>query len=472
MTQMKAWVLKDIGKIEYSDVPKPVPGPGEVLVKVCATGICGSDVPRVYKTGAHNMPLVIGHEFAGIVEKVGAEQAEAGESGTLVRDGETGLSSADADMRVGVFPLIPCRQCGSCREGRYEMCRHYDYLGSRRDGGFAEYVAVPEANLIRLPDEVTYEEAAMMEPMAVAVHAIRRVLPLAGGSSRRFAPQDDMRTSGTGTVDLIGTEGRMDSAASREDKDVAVCIIGLGTIGQMLSDFLMDAGYRNIYAVGRKPLQKQLFAKLAEVHGILDPKAAVDGESAGKTADCPGNERKSTKCVNEHYCDSSAEDPVSWIMEKTDGAGADIVFECVGSCECINMAVEAAAPAGKVVMVGNPASDITFSRDTYWKILRNQLTVCGTWNSSFDLGRRTDAGLREKRSFCKDGRTKDDAADMGIGMWDYDIDDWKYVLDRLKSRAVHPESLISHRFALSDLESGLVIMRDKTEDYCKIITVV
>ncbi len=159
---MKAWVLHNIGNITLDAVTIPRPAAGEVLLKVRAAGICGSDIPRIYDTGAHSMPLIPGHEFAGEVAGVGA-----------------GVSDSWIGKRTGVFPLIPCRRCRPCSERRYEMCRGYSYLGSRRDGGFAEYVVVPEWNLIELAANVSYEEAAMSEPMAVAVHAIRRVQPKA-----------------------------------------------------------------------------------------------------------------------------------------------------------------------------------------------------------------------------------------------------------------------------------------------------
>ena len=203
---MKAWVLHDIGKITLDEVSVPQPAAGEVLLKVHAAGICGSDIPRIYDTGAHSMPLIPGHEFAGEVVGVGAE----------VKDAWIG-------KRVGVFPLIPCRECRPCSERRYEMCRSYSYLGSRRDGGFAEYVVVPEWNLIELADNVAYEEAAMSEPMAVAVHAIRRVQP---------------ETSDT----------------------VVVC--GLGTIGELIVMFLIDMGIKNILVVGNKDFQRQSVLKM------------------------------------------------------------------------------------------------------------------------------------------------------------------------------------------------------------------
>jgi len=105
------------------------------------------------------MPLIIGHEFSG-------EIAQCGEK----------ADSAWKGKRVGIFPLIPCGECTPCHNKMYEMCRHYSYLDSRRNGAFAEYVSVPEWNLIELPNNVSYEQAAMLEPMAVAAHSMRRCL--------------------------------------------------------------------------------------------------------------------------------------------------------------------------------------------------------------------------------------------------------------------------------------------------------
>ena len=362
---MKAWVLSDIGQIECMDVPKPEPAPGEALIRMLAAGICGSDVPRVYKTGAHMMPLIPGHEFSGVVELV---------------DGESSFSPGD---RVGIFPLIPCCKCESCQKGFYEMCRNYDYVGSRRDGAFAEYVTVPLKNLIKLPDEVSFEEAAMLEPMAVAVHAMRRGLGILAG---------------------IGSESQINT-------DVSVCVCGLGTIGMLLIDFLFEAGFRNIYAIGRRQTQRDRFAA-----------------TAGRYL----SDKDHSEWVDEHYVQSPS--------------ACDLFFECVGTNECINLAVESTAPGGSIVFVGNPASDVSFPRDVYWKILRNQIRITGTWNSSFAYGRNEGLASGE--------------------------DDWRYVLKRLKDRTVHPVSLITHKLPLEGLEEGLAIMRDKTEDYCKIMLII
>ena len=193
---MKAWILHGIGDIRLEETVRPKPAEREVLLAVRAVGICGSDIPRIYRTGAYSHPLIPGHEFAGEVVEVGK-----------------GVEPSWVGQRVGVFPLIPCGSCGPCQRKLYEMCRCYSYLGSRRNGGFAEYTAVPVQNLLRLPRQASYEEAAMLEPMAVAVHAMRR------------------------------------AGISMSDT-VAVC--GLGTIGLLLVMFLREAGISNILAIGNK----------------------------------------------------------------------------------------------------------------------------------------------------------------------------------------------------------------------------
>lgn len=347
---MKAYVLRDVGKFGLEELEKPSPGEKEVIVSVKAAGICGSDIPRVYTTGTYSFPMVPGHEFSGVVSEVGA-----------------GVDSALIGKRVGIFPLIPCGECRFCQEKIYECCKKYNYLGSRTDGGYAEYVKVPVWNLIELPDRVSFEQAAMLEPMAVAVHAMRRV----------------------------GIENDV-------DKTVAIC--GLGTIGLLLTMFLLESGVKNILLIGNKAFQKETVLRL-------------------------GVEEK-------NYCDVKTENVDQWLDLRTDTQGVDVFFDCVGKNEVVSLAVKHTIPNGKVMLVGNPASDMTLDKQTYWKILRNELTLFGTWNSSFVKS---------------------------------DTDDWHYVLKRLQEGKVHPEKLITHRFAFVDLMEGFLIMRDKTEDYVKIM---
>ena len=162
---MKAARLHAIGDLRCDEVESPVPHGEEVLVRVGACGICGSDLPRVFEHGSSNgkYPLTIGHEFAGEVVQVG-EQADPALIG----------------VRAAIFPLIPCRKCDPCVTGNYAMCEDYDYLGSRCDGGFAEYCLVPSAWHLIPSEKASMEELSMTEPACVAQHAVRRANVTAG----------------------------------------------------------------------------------------------------------------------------------------------------------------------------------------------------------------------------------------------------------------------------------------------------
>ena len=227
---------------------------------------------------------------------------------------------------------------------------------------------MPAANVTVLPDSVTYEEAAMLEPMAVAVHAMRRVLPC------------------------------------REDRKERVAVCGLGSIGLLLVMFLKEAGYQDIYVIGNKDYQRECVKKA----GVME----------------------------NSFCDSRKENVREWLMERTDGGGADVFFECVGKNETVSQAIDLTGAAGSVCLVGNPYGDMVLKKGVYWKILRNQLTVTGIWNSSF-------------------------TGDEG--------DDWNYVIKRLKEKRIDAAGLIVHRFPLEGLTEGFGIMKDKTEDYIKIM---
>ncbi len=376
---MKAQMLYGIGNLRYTDIDNPVAGEDEALVRVLRCGICGSDVPRVFTTGAHNMPLIPGHEMMGVVLSCNKRPELVGK-------------------RVGIFPLIPCKKCPNCLQGHYEMCVSYNYLGSRCDGGFAEYVKVPVWNLLPVPDEVSDDEAAMLEPMGVAVHAIRR----------------------TG---LIGANGDVDADALN-NCNIVVC--GLGTIGLLTALFLKDAGCRNVFCIGNKVIQRDKLLQMG-----YEP---------------------------ESFCDARSTDPKEFVFEKTDGHGADYYFECIGRPENYVQAVESAAPLGKIMLVGNPHGDMNLPKEIYWKILRNQMTLMGTWNSSF-------SGI--------DADTADGNKKSGLRS----CDDWRYVIDRLSAThngsgdfgTFSPEDLITHRFTLEDLDKGLDIMHDKTQEYIKVM---
>jgi L-iditol 2-dehydrogenase len=160
---MKALILTDRSKFSYAETATPRLGAEDVLVKVRACGICGSDVHGMDgSTGRRRPPIIMGHEAAGTIAEVGSQ----------VVDWKPG-------DRVTFDSTVYCGQCGYCREGRINLCDHRRVLGVsceeyRRDGAFAEYVAVPRRTLYRLPDGLPFEQAAFVEPLSIAVHAARR----------------------------------------------------------------------------------------------------------------------------------------------------------------------------------------------------------------------------------------------------------------------------------------------------------
>lgn len=154
---MKAAVLNEPGNITVEQVAIPTFGPNDLLVKVAACGVCGSDIPRMNFAGAYYHPIICGHEFSGFVEDMGSEVTDF----------------AVGDL-VTVPPLLPCRSCESCRLGHYSLCEDYGYFGSRRDGAYAQFVDVPADNAMKLPRDLDPRAAAMMDPAAIARHAILR----------------------------------------------------------------------------------------------------------------------------------------------------------------------------------------------------------------------------------------------------------------------------------------------------------
>ncbi len=152
---MKAAVLYKNEDIRYEEVETPVISDNEVLVKVHVCGICGSDVPRVLNNGAHYYPIILGHEFSG-------EVVDAGKNVKKVKAGD----------RVAGVPLVPCMNCPDCNNGNYSLCKNYTFIGSRIQGAYAEYVKMPESNVVKFNSNVSYLKGAFFEPSTVALHGI------------------------------------------------------------------------------------------------------------------------------------------------------------------------------------------------------------------------------------------------------------------------------------------------------------
>ncbi len=158
---MKALLLSEYKHLEIADLPSPTPADGEVLVSVAACGICGSDVHGYDgSSGRRIPPIVMGHEAAGTIAALG--------------DGVSGFAVGD---RVTFDSTIFCGACSNCHRGDVNLCDHRQVLGVscgefRRPGAFAEYVAVPSRILYRLPESLSFSEAAMLEAVSVALHGV------------------------------------------------------------------------------------------------------------------------------------------------------------------------------------------------------------------------------------------------------------------------------------------------------------
>lgn len=345
--EMTAAVLYAPGDLRVERVAVPEPGEGEALIRVGACGVCGSDVPRVMTKGTYRFPLIPGHEFAGTVAAVGR--------------GVRGWNEGD---RVAVFPLIPCRRCAMCEAQYYEMCEDYDYLGSRSNGAFAEYVVAPAWNLVRLPRQVSMEEAAMTEPAAVARHALGRGVVAVGDS---------------------------------------VAIFGAGPIGLLLAQWAKAMG--------------------AAMVVVIDVRA--DKIEAAKQA-------------TEAVClDASKVEVTEEVRRLSDGAGVDVAIEAAGVPETVRQCIQVTAPAGDVVLLGNPSRDVMLPMGEASLILRKQLDIHGSWNSSY-LG---------------------DGAE----------DDWTATLEAMARGHLRVEPLITHRYRIEQASEAFSMMSEGREFYNKVI---
>ncbi|MEC0271208.1 galactitol-1-phosphate 5-dehydrogenase [Paenibacillus anseongense] len=180
---MKALVYEGPSTMNIREVAKPVPGPNEVLIRVERVGICGSELSGFL---GHNSlrkpPLVMGHEFSGIVEQVGSGEGEA-----RFRQGD----------RVTANPLVSCGRCRACTTGAAQLCPERQLIGAHRPGAFAEYVAIAEKNVYRLDDHVSFDEGAFAEPFACAVHICKLLRPL---------PTDRLLIMGAGPIGLLALQ--------------------------------------------------------------------------------------------------------------------------------------------------------------------------------------------------------------------------------------------------------------------------
>ncbi len=217
---MKALVLTAYNHLEIQDWPRPEIAGDEVLLRVAACGICGSDIHGMDgSTGRRQPPIIMGHEAAGTIVAVGPE-----------------VCDWTAGDRVTFDSTIYCGRCWHCRRGEINLCDHRRVLGVscddyRRHGAFAEFVAVPQRVLYRLPAEVAFVHAALVEPLSIALHGVAR---------SRVTIGDTAVVVGTGMIGLLVVQALRAAGCGR--------IYGVDVDGhrlQMACQFGADEGFRS-----------------------------------------------------------------------------------------------------------------------------------------------------------------------------------------------------------------------------------
>lgn len=327
--------LKLYGKedLRFEQAEQPViEKPLDVIINVKAVGICGSDLSRYKKLGPYIKGMIWGHEFSGEVVEIGSE-----------------VTSVKVGDRVTGCPTLVCQDleqedCYYCKKAEYARCESLTVIGARHPGSYAEFIRLPEKNVVPIPDTVDYESAAMIEPSSVVLHGYYRMNVTAG---------DD------------------------------VVIVGCGNIGLLAIKWAKLLGANQIIAVD------------------INQDALATALESGATA----------------IINSAMMEPIREIHSLTKGLGADCVVESAGSPITSAQVYSYARKGGAVVFLGIPYADINIERFYFEKIVRNELTVLGSWNA-------ISAPFPGK--------------------------EWEATVEALASGALEVKSMISHRLSLED----------------------
>jgi 2-desacetyl-2-hydroxyethyl bacteriochlorophyllide A dehydrogenase len=299
---MQAAVFHGPDDLRVQEVPRPTAGPGEVLLQVARCGICGTDSHIVRgRFPAPNLPLVIGHEFAGTV-------VDAGAGVHHVQPGDR----ATADINIA------CGTCWFCRHNSKLFCPNVRQLGVHAAGGMAEYVVAPASNIYKLPASMPFDHAAFIEPLACAIHGQDRIA--------------------TGVAETV-------------------LIIGAGPMG------LAHAAMSRLRGATRIIVSEPDSERRARAHTM-------------------GSDLE---------FDPLADGGVEAIMEATDGRGADVVIEAVGSVRTYEQAIQLARRGGRILAYGAAPADARLEVAPF-EIYAKELTIVGsyagtyeTWPKAIDL---------------------------------------------------------------------------------------
>ena len=248
---MKQAVMVSPGMIEFREIDKPAPGPGEILMATKRIGVCGSDIHVFH--GKHpytSYPVVQGHEVSGVIAALG--------------EGVEGLAVGE---QITFMPQLTCGECYPCKHGMYHICESLKVYGFQTDGSGQEYFPLPAELVIKVPDNVPLDHAAMIEPVSVGVHAIRR-----GG----------------------GVEGKR------------VLVLGAGTIGNLTAQVALAQGARDVMVTDISPYKLDKARKAGIPHAINPNEISLETalldafgpERADLILECVGVQPTITDAVN------------------------------------------------------------------------------------------------------------------------------------------------------------------------------
>jgi L-iditol 2-dehydrogenase len=286
---MKAVVLENKGVITYKEVPTPEPAPGHLRLKIKAVSICGSDIKR-YVDGHRMYPLILGHESAGVIDRIGED-----------------VNKDYLGKHAAVIPLVPCFVCEQCQRGFYSACHNYSFIGSRQNGCYAEYVDLTEKNLFVVPEELSFEHVAMIEPSTVARHML-----------------------------ALGDFKRGETAI----------VLGAGSIGLMIVQWLRILGAEKIIVTDILEDNLKIASKLG-AHVTVNP-SKVD-------------------MVKE--------------LQKLVGDGADLTLEATGVPQVLEQTLPITRPRGTIVLAGNQPLDKSLPLTFIENLMRREISLKGCFMS-------------------------------------------------------------------------------------------
>ena len=290
---MKSLRLYGPRDIRFEEAEEPaVKNALDVKIRIKSVGICGSDMHRYALLGPYIKGMIWGHEFSG-------EVVELGDKVTDFRIGQ----------KVTACPALYCGECDSCKQGKYAQCHKLSVIGAYCPGAFAEYIVMPRENVVKVPENISFDAAAVIEPSCVAIHGYYNAGGIKAGDT--------------------------------------VAVLGCGTVGTMAVQWAKIMGAKKVIAID------------------ISDKKLETAQQAGA----------------DNTINATGIEPYKEVYNLTDNKGVDVAVEAAGTVETSAQVLALPGKGGKVIYMGIPYGDVMIKRLYFEKIVRNELSIVGTWNA-------------------------------------------------------------------------------------------